>query len=263
MSYKDNGPWFPGKYGQGGRPEHWNTRQTEGCGRQGHDSDYFDSQGKKSCRQCHLALHRRLKSERAKKLREAAIEAYGGACAECLSTDKLCIAVTDESSDLAAQARTLKNVSGFLYRHAYNNRFPKTIKLLCLRCAKFAKQTVPEDCLTGEIWRTVTDGFTNYEASNKGRVRNKNTRRVLAQRVGPLGYLQVGVKTDCGKVRDAFLHVLVVRAFEGPKPFEGAETRHLDGNKLNNDPSNLKWGTKQENLADQVRHRKEREVMPS
>lgn len=61
-------------------------------------------------------------------------------------------------------------------------------------------------------------------------------------------YLKIVIN---GKV--VFIHTLIATAFHGPKPF-GAETRHLNGNSLDNRPCNLRWGTHAENMADGVRH---------
>ena len=48
-------------------------------------------------------------------------------------------------------------------------------------------------------------------------------------------------------------HELVLRAFVGP-PERGQGCRHLNGNRTDNDVTNLCWGTQQENIADAVRH---------
>jgi hypothetical protein len=42
-------------------------------------------------------------------------------------------------------------------------------------------------------------------------------------------------------------------AFVGPYP-EGMEIRHLDGNPENNALENLKYGTRSQNIQDQIRH---------
>lgn len=44
----------------------------------------------------------------------------------------------------------------------------------------------------------------------------------------------------------------------GLAPVENAETRHLDGDKVNNKPENLAWGTAKENALDRERHKAER-----
>lgn len=49
------------------------------------------------------------------------------------------------------------------------------------------------------------------------------------------------------------VHSLVALTFHGPCP-EGLEVRHLDGNHRNNRPENLKYGTRSENVLDQVDH---------
>ena len=53
--------------------------------------------------------------------------------------------------------------------------------------------------------------------------------------------------------RRAYIHTLMCETFHGPRP-QGAEARHLDGNRDNNDIRNLCWGTRRENAADRVRH---------
>lgn len=101
--------------------------------------------------------------------------------------------------------------------------------------------------MTDERWRAVPGFEGRYEASDRGQVRNTRTGYVLKQYIGAQGYYRVGV----GHSRAT--HVLVLRAFAGPRP-EGMYSRHLDGNPLNNHLSNLKWGTPTENAADRTAH---------
>jgi len=49
------------------------------------------------------------------------------------------------------------------------------------------------------------------------------------------------------------IHRLVAAAFHGPRP-DGQHIRHLDGNHLNNEASNLTYGTPSQNILDQVAH---------
>lgn len=68
------------------------------------------------------------------------------------------------------------------------------------------------------------------------------------------GYLTVNVRhAATGRVRPALVHRLVCAAFHGPPP-PGTQTRHLDGDKRNNTPSNLTWGSALDNSADRARH---------
>jgi hypothetical protein len=50
-----------------------------------------------------------------------------------------------------------------------------------------------------------------------------------------------------------FVHAMVAATFLGPRP-EGAEICHRDGNRQNNHPSNLAWGSREDNLVDRVAH---------
>jgi hypothetical protein len=65
-------------------------------------------------------------------------------------------------------------------------------------------------------------------------------------------YLAVALRKD-GKSYTRAVHRLVLEAFAGPCP-PNMEARHLDGNRTNNKRYNLLWGTRQENVADRLRH---------
>jgi hypothetical protein len=67
------------------------------------------------------------------------------------------------------------------------------------------------------------------------------------------GYLGIGVRLSPGTKVQTTVHRLVLLAFVGPCP-PGRETRHLNGNKKDNRPDNLAWGTPQENARDRVGH---------
>jgi hypothetical protein len=54
--------------------------------------------------------------------------------------------------------------------------------------------------------------------------------------------------------QDVYVHVAVALAFHGPPPSPDLLVRHLDGNPEHNWPSNLAWGTREENAADRERH---------
>lgn len=105
-----------------------------------------------------------------------------------------------------------------------------------------------------EITRWLpTVGFAGYEVSDRGEVRSM--KRTAARYLnGGLthGYRTVKLRRD-GIYVNMPIHRLVTAAFLGPCP-EGLEVRHLDGNALNNDLSNLAYGTSSENKLDTVRH---------
>jgi hypothetical protein len=65
------------------------------------------------------------------------------------------------------------------------------------------------------------------------------------------GYPLVRI-TIGGKPVDFKIHRLILEAFRGPCPF-GLEALHWDDNPLNFKLSNLRWGTREENIADSKR----------
>ena len=108
-----------------------------------------------------------------------------------------------------------------------------------------------------ERWRPIP-GHRGYEASSEGRVRSvARTLRdgraaggvVLVQQEDRDGYRTV--KLGARRVR---VNVAVQLAFAG-RP----EVRHLDGNRENNGPGNLAWGSRTENEQDKKRGRKQEE----
>ena len=77
----------------------------------------------------------------------------------------------------------------------------------------------------------------------------------VAESVGSNGYRFIALIAKETK-RSKAVHVLVCEAFHGPKLTPQHIVRHLDGNRENNVPSNLCWGTYAENEADKRRHGK-------
>ena len=67
------------------------------------------------------------------------------------------------------------------------------------------------------------------------------------------GYLYAQVLVAVRKRVKLRVHQAVCTAFNGPRPSPAHVTRHFDGVKTNNVPTNLKWGTVAENSADAVR----------
>lgn len=66
------------------------------------------------------------------------------------------------------------------------------------------------------------------------------------------GYSHVRL-TAYGKRRGVMVHHLVAYAFLGPRPL-AMDIRHLDGNRLNCALENLAYGTRSENIRDEVKH---------
>lgn len=75
----------------------------------------------------------------------------------------------------------------------------------------------------------------------------------LKVKIGTNGYLYSKIQKD-GKIYCRSTHVWVCLAFHGEKPTPKHQVRHLDGNKTNNTPENLQWGTRSENMQDRRLH---------
>ena len=100
-----------------------------------------------------------------------------------------------------------------------------------------------------EVWAVVPDTDGNYLVSNKGRYFSVKNNKILRGSQSNTGYIlyPCGPKGD----RSVSAHRAVLMAFDGNPPSpEHTDARHLDGCKTNNSLSNLKWGTRSENMLD-------------
>jgi len=110
-----------------------------------------------------------------------------------------------------------------------------------------------------EEWRDIIGYEGLYQISNKGRVKSK--ARTIPYKDGrnrpvKTKYLKISLRDlyYCVDLSNANvraqikLHRLLGKAFI-PNPLNKPEINHKDGNKLNNDLSNLEWCTHAENMA--------------
>lgn len=113
-----------------------------------------------------------------------------------------------------------------------------------------------------EVWKPI-DGYEGlYEVSNLGRVRSyippnnskcsvRNVPLIMKPQMNERGYMVVALIKN--KARKVFrIHRLVAFAFVDTidgKPY----VNHIDGNKTNNNASNLEWCTRSENMIHAVR----------
>jgi len=111
--------------------------------------------------------------------------------------------------------------------------------------------------MVGENMLKELPGFPGQYATEDGLIYSDRSGelRLKPQRLDTKGYLRVNLRDDSVPAKDKQLnvHTCVLLAFVGPKP-EGMECRHLNGNCHDNRLENLKWGTHQENMQDQIRH---------
>lgn len=103
-----------------------------------------------------------------------------------------------------------------------------------------------------EEWRDIKGYEGLYKISNTGKVFSCISNRLMKPVFSGSGYKQVGLSKDM-KVTGKMVHRLVAEAFI-PNPENKRTVNHIDGNKLNNDVSNLEWNTYSENLKHAYKH---------
>lgn len=109
-----------------------------------------------------------------------------------------------------------------------------------------------------EVWKPIVGYENYYEVSNLGNVYSKGKEyidtlgrhqkklpRNVCVHIGTIGYKCVDLNANGVNVQK-HIHRLVAEAFI-PNPENKATVNHKDGNKLNNDISNLEWATFGEN----------------
>lgn len=95
-----------------------------------------------------------------------------------------------------------------------------------------------------EIWKDIKDYEGYYQVSSEGNIRNTKTKQILIGDTNNIGYRRVTLYTPIRK--RFFVHRLVALHFcEGYS--EGMVVNHKDGNKQNNNYTNLEWVTHSEN----------------
>lgn len=96
--------------------------------------------------------------------------------------------------------------------------------------------------------------FTDYAVTSDGKaVYSVLTGRKMKQRQRPNGYMEVSIKGDDGVQRSAGVHRLVASVYVKKPEFRPGSGKvrlvvnHKDGDKTNNDYTNLEWVTYKEN----------------
>lgn len=92
----------------------------------------------------------------------------------------------------------------------------------------------------------VIDNFPNYSIDEQGTITNLTTGHTKSCWLCKNGYYYADLQRS-GFKRKIPLHRLIALAFL-PNPENKRTVNHVDGNKVNNDLSNLEWATDKENM---------------
>ena len=114
-------------------------------------------------------------------------------------------------------------------------------------CPSYPGYSITED---GHVF-THRRRFGKGKGHGGGVVIDNLFSRELNPYIGHGGYLYVSISTN-KKQRSIPIHVLLLDAFIGARP-PNSEGRHLDGKPLNNNLSNLAYGSKRQNAEDRIR----------
>ena len=99
-----------------------------------------------------------------------------------------------------------------------------------------------------EVWKDVKGYEGLYKVSNTGKVKSfqRNREKLLSDKYYENGYLRASLSKNNEK-KKVLIHRLVAETFI-PNPENKPEVNHIDGNKKNNNASNLEWCTRCENV---------------
>ena len=101
-----------------------------------------------------------------------------------------------------------------------------------------------EQLLQLTVWKEIK-GYSNYEVSISGSVRNITTKQILKPRINRDGYYRVNLYRN-KKIKVHNIHQLVIMTFI-PNINNKKCIDHKNNDKLDNTISNLRWASYQEN----------------
>ncbi len=131
----------------------------------------------------------------------------------------------------------------------------------------WAKEQMLENMLDAEYWERNSpifeedpeirelEGFPGYFIDSFGGMSrlDGSDLKPLKPWLAKNGYLAIDLVDEQGRRKKDYMHRLLAKTFID-NPENAAYVRHYDDNKLNNDLSNLRWGSAKENHDDMVRN---------
>lgn len=110
-----------------------------------------------------------------------------------------------------------------------------------------------------EIWKPMIYNGEDYsewiEVSNKGNVRNSKTNKLRKLNLLKTGYLFVSFSMGSrSRKKTIRVHKAVLESFV-KNEFNKPQVNHIDGNKQNNNLSNLEWVSQSENINHAIKNK--------
>lgn len=97
--------------------------------------------------------------------------------------------------------------------------------------------------------REIKSGM--YKINEYGDIYSEYTKNLMHPKSDKDGYLSIGLKTVCGKVKMFRVATLVLITFVGecPASIKDPTVNHIDSNIVNNHYTNLEWMERRENSS--------------
>lgn len=95
-------------------------------------------------------------------------------------------------------------------------------------------------------WEDIKGYESLYQVSNNGKIRNKQTGKILKAAISNKGYYMVALSKN-NKIHSYTVHKLVMEN-HNRSSYKDEVINHIDSNKLNNHIDNLEYVTQKENV---------------